>query len=296
MISKILNPKQRRIVVITAWILMIIPLIATYFFINTPVVLYSLYFSLYPISLILYVGHYYLHLRLRKKLNEQYQAKAIFEGLEKTKKLKIKRVNDQFLNKEMIKQIIKLSDGEIQNLDKRFSQPNFYQEYQVNDHNDQLRISCLEFCKSKYSLNYPYKYDCYYWFELKNLSDQPFVLLNKREAQNPGFSKYLVNGLKPSFQDKFVLYTNQENFDLTKVVDDEILNDLLFKKPDANINLVNKNNKTFLLLRMSFNIFNLYYGSDYFDETTYHQLVIQRVENVKLLIDLFYSLRECIND
>lgn len=80
------------------------------------------------------------------------------------------------------------------------------------------------------------------------------------------------------------------------MIDDEILNDLLFKKPDTNINLVNKNNKTFLLLRMSFNIFNLYYGSDYFDETTYHQLVIQRVENIKLLIDLFYSLRECIND
>ncbi|QMT98553.1 hypothetical protein H3143_00130 [Mycoplasma tullyi] len=296
MISKILNPKVRRVIIITAWILAIIPLIATYFFINKPIVLYSLFLGIYPIVLTIYLVHYYWHLKARNKLNEQYQSKAIFEGLEKTKNIKVERIKEQFLYKETIKQIIKSSDNEIQNLDKRFDQPNFYQEYLINDQNKELRISCLEFCKSKYLLNYPYKYDCYYWVELKNVSDAPFVLLNKKEAQNPGFTKYLINKLKPNLQDKYVLYTNQENFDLSKVIDNEILNDLLFKKSDLNINLINKNNKTFLLLGMSFNIFNLYYGSDYFDETTYNQLVIQRVENIKILTDLFYSLRECIND
>ncbi|WP_027122298.1 hypothetical protein [[Mycoplasma] imitans] len=296
MVSKILNPKIRRIVVIASWVLLIIPLISTYWFTQVPKVLFGLYFACFPISLIISIGHYYLHLKLRKKLNNEYESKGIFEGLKNAKKINIERIKDNFVNKDIIKEIIKSSDGEIQNLDKKFSQQNFYQEYLVKEKENDLRITCLEFCKSKYSLNYPYKYDCYYWVEVNNVLDEPFALLNNKEDQNPGFTKYLINGLKSYQKEKYVLYTKSDGFDLSKVIDDEILDNLLFKKPDTNINVINKNNKTFLLMRMSFNIFNLYYGSDYFDEATYHQLVIQRVENIKLLIDLFYSLRKCIND
>ncbi|MDC4183239.1 hypothetical protein [Mycoplasma bradburyae] len=297
MVPKILNPKLKRIILYICWFLLVTPLISTYFLLNYKYVLIAMYVICYILSFIIYLVHYILHIKARDKLNSEYSFSAIATGLKKTKKLKIKKTSDDFINKQTIKSIIKSSDDGIENLDKKFDQKDFYQEYDLtNENNEEIKISCLEFCKPKRSLNYPYNYDCYYWIELKNLSGDDFVLLNNKETNALGFTKYLTNNLHKEQKEKFFLYCKNNNFDLNKIFKDQILNDLLFKKETMNVNLVNKNQKTFLLLRMSFNLFNLYYGSDYTNELIYNELVIQRIENIKMVSDLLYSLRECFND
>ncbi|QZX49169.1 hypothetical protein [Mycoplasma sp. E35C] len=300
MVPKILNPKVKRIVVYTTWILLIIPLLSTYFLISDTnsiktYILIGLYVVLWLAAILLYVIHFFLHIKSVKQLNEKYQLSEISEGLKKSKEIDLVRIQDNFLYKQEIKTIIHKSHSELQNLDKRFNESNFYQEYQVDMNNKQLRIACLEFCKKKYLINYPHNYDCYYWIELDNINDQEFVLLNNKESINPTFNGFLIKNLIKKPDAKFTTYTKDNNFDVRSVIKSEILDDLLFKNDKTNINLINKNNKTFLLVRMSFNIFNLYYGSDYFDEKKYHDLTIQRIENIKNIIDLFYSLRECFN-